>query len=470
MPQVIGCRESDSAAVVVTVKEGGAAKRAGARPGMVLQPLHSMSLRPGFSDSGGATNQRQDHGRLRRRDRPGAQAVAANDDRLRQRGGQVRRCQASESARAVRRLSAISVRTVHRPAFTEAVARGAIAERWAAIKAEHRAHSEARLNVVRQGTRADVAQHDLDSIVAQRVKHFMALFDEALREAGNDARVLNERNPQVAAAERVRRRAVIDEQWRNDRAARRAPRPRFENVAGSPDELVIQVSSPALAPVGPSRRDDAVLFALVDVSDLDASIASARKWIRYDSPIRITKPGKYAILTKMVPGDDDAATAPPEAASTIDRPADEAIADAVLYESCELESQVATAVYELGESPPLMQYEECPRELAYVPRLQADARRLVCVKCGGLASSDRKLYARGDYCICRACALKGAGVMIDPGARRMWFSKMISFVGNRAIPLQRSQPLLTQILRVMQSASRLRCAAHASTIMQATLA
>ena len=63
----------------------------------------------------------------------------------------------------------------------------------------------------------------------------------------------------------------------------------------------------------------------------------------------------------------------------------------------------------------------------------------------------RRLYAKGGFVICRACALRGAGVMVDPGARRMWFSQMISFVGNRAIPLPKSQPLLTQILRVLQA-------------------
>lgn len=33
---MLGCRESDGKAVVVTVQEGGAAKRGGARQGMIL--------------------------------------------------------------------------------------------------------------------------------------------------------------------------------------------------------------------------------------------------------------------------------------------------------------------------------------------------------------------------------------------------------------------------------------------------
>ena len=61
------------------------------------------------------------------------------------------------------------------------------------------------------------------------------------------------------------------------------------------------------------------------------------------------------------------------------------------------------------------------------------------------------LYARGDFAICRSCALDGAGVLVDPGARRMWFSQMIGFVPSREIPLPKSQPLLAQILRVMQT-------------------
>lgn len=262
----------------------------------------------------------------------------------------------------------------------------------------------------------------------------------------DDTRVLNERDPKRAATERRRRRLHLEQQRQADKRARRAPRPKFENVAGSPDELVIQVSSPALGPV-PARADDRVLYALIDVSDLDKS-ATARKWTRYERPIRIAKVGTYAVLTKMVPGTGAVRAA--AASVKPDDPAEDAF-ESLLYRDCQFESEVVTAVYELGESPPLMQYEECTRELAYVPRCQADSLRLACVKCGGIASADRKLYARGNYCICRACALKGAGVMIDPGARRMWFSQMISFVGNRAIPLPRSQPLLTQILRVMQS-------------------
>jgi len=71
----------------------------------------------------------------------------------------------------------------------------------------------------------------------------------------------------------------------------------------------------------------------------------------------------------------------------------------------------------------------------------------VCSKCG----KPGKLYARGDFAICRACALGGAGVLVDPGARRMWFSQMIEFYPSREIPLPKSHPLLAQILRVLQT-------------------
>lgn len=274
------------------------------------------------------------------------------------------------------------------------------------MKADHQSHSEKALGAVRDAIRADVEQHDLDSLVAERVKYFSNLFKKALNDAFDDSRALDERDPNLARRERARRRKLITEFEASDRIAKRAPQPSFENVAGSPDELIIQLSPP--------EGSEQVLYALVDVSQIDN--ATARKWIRYLEPLKITTPGKYVVLSKTV-----------------------------VYEPYCCESRVATAVYELGPSPPLMQYEGCPRELAYV----ADNanKNLVCVKCG---RSDRKLYARGDYCICRDCALKGAGVMIDPGARRMWFSQMISFVGGKAIPLPRSQPLLAQILRVMQ--------------------
>ena len=113
-----------------------------------------------------------------------------------------------------------------------------------------------------------------------------------------------------------------------------------------------------------------------------------------------------------------------------------------------LESKVATAVYELGESPPTLQHEDCKDELHFVRACDAEERGLRCSKCG--AAGD-KLYAHGDFALCRACALKGAGVMVDPGARRMWFSQMIQFVGSRAVPLPKSQPLLAQILKVLQA-------------------
>ncbi len=96
----------------------------------------------------------------------------------------------------------------------------------------------------------------------------------------------------------------------------------------------------------------------------------------------------------------------------------------------------------------MLQHEDHAGELRFVRPADAAARALACSKCG---RSDDKLYARGDFAICRRCALEGAGVMVDPGARRMWFSQMIQFVGSRAIPLPKSQPLLAQILKVLQA-------------------
>jgi len=109
------------------------------------------------------------------------------------------------------------------------------------------------------------------------------------------------------------------------------------------------------------------------------------------------------------------------------------------------ESEISSAVYELSKSPPIMWHEECEGELAYVGDDTQSQR--VCAKCG----RSGKLYARGDFAICRVCALEGAGVLVDPGARRMWFSQMIEFFPSREIPLPKSHPLLAQILRVLQT-------------------
>ena len=68
-----------------------------------------------------------------------------------------------------------------------------------------------------------------------------------------------------------------------------------------------------------------------------------------------------------------------------------------------------------------------------------------------MARDGAKLYVRGDFAICRSCALRGAGVLVDPGAKRIWFSRMIQFVGSRAVPLPASQPILAQLLRTLKS-------------------
>jgi hypothetical protein len=55
------------------------------------------------------------------------------------------------------------------------------------------------------------------------------------------------------------------------------------------------------------------------------------------------------------------------------------------------ESEIATAVYELGESPPLMQHEEhAGEELTFVSEREAKERQLCCAKCG----SQTKLYGK----------------------------------------------------------------------------
>jgi len=114
------------------------------------------------------------------------------------------------------------------------------------------------------------------------------------------------------------------------------------------------------------------------------------------------------------------------------------------------ESQISSAVYELSKSPPILWHEEHDAELSFVDDSSSEAstpRKKKCKTCGKAG----KLYANGDFAICRACALGGAGVLVDPGARRMWFSQMIEFYPGREIPLPKSHPLLAQILRVLQT-------------------
>ena len=42
-------------------------------------------------------------------------------------------------------------------------------------------------------------------------------------------------------------------------------------------------------------------------------------------------------------------------------------------------------------------------------------------------------------------------MLVDPGAKRIWFSRMIQFVGSLAVPLPASQPILAQLLRTLKS-------------------
>jgi len=74
--------------------------------------------------------------------------------------------------------------------------------------------------------------------------------------------------------------------------------------------------------------------------------------------------------------------------------------------------------------------------------------------CGVVAAMACKaasvLQAVAQSCFGRPLTL-GAGVLVDPGAKRIWFSRMIQFVGSRAVPLPASQPILAQLLRTLKS-------------------
>ena len=84
------------------------------------------------------------------------------------------------------------------------------------------------------------------------------------------------------------------------------------------------LQSPALSggglPASPTRRpaagraSDRLVYALVDVSRVDdpAEAAAVATWRRYEGPLRVTEPGKYAVLTKLIPG------APPMAQADAD--------------------------------------------------------------------------------------------------------------------------------------------------------
>jgi len=477
---VIGCRESDGSAVVLTVKAGGAAKSLGVRPGMVVSRVNGkpmsnydsvMAIVPNLPRPMKLIFDEKSFTKVKPPHPPPAQQKKSSSSLTGTNAGTKNKPVVVSPSPVAKTI--ISTKEIGRE--EKVVAKGAVASRWEQMRAEHDEASNRKLMDAKESRQAEIDSHTAASDVTERVRYFNELFQTAIREAIAEAKVLAQRDASIAAAERQRRRELLQAQWENDLAARRAPRPRFENISGSPDQLVIALKSPAVRPENDDPRqsktaaklhkirelrNDQLFYALVDVAHLEKG-ATAQKWIKYEKPIQIDQPGRYALVAKMVPGkkkpesefspieDKKEIKIPHKVLGEATHTGYDSDADSVLYENCAFESQVSAAVFDLGPSPPLMQYEECQRELAFIPLQNAGNRK--CRKCQCPASATRKLYARGDYCICRTCALKGAGVLIDPGARRMWFSQMISFVGNRAIPLQRSQPLLTQILRVMQS-------------------
>ncbi|KAJ8605359.1 hypothetical protein CTAYLR_002346 [Chrysophaeum taylorii] len=628
---VLGCREDDSAAIVVSIKAGGAAERGGVREGDVVARIGGRRVgdydavlemmravgRPVKIDFERETDQAAP--------RAAEEKLAAEEKAKKPSSKTFQKPPKKAPAPAIPPKSKKVVPPPPPPPASRkdegsdddddekaasrggwlsqkesAESRGNIAKRWEALRQQHVERQEARLASVRQELREDVEERTKDlerDHVAKKVKYFDAMFAEALQTAMKESAVMAEKDREKARAERARRRRELEEQAAADAEARRAAKPSIENVAAHPDELRIGIAKPP-----PGMK---LVYALVDVSHLEgekklglhedarrakmaqlrpaASLVSEEEssearlaekthtWHAYDGPLVIEEPGTYAVLTKAVPVDRDAAAkfvaaaereertknAPPgyadyasvlvdaaqcgilkkkqayemlEAARlredvrddatrladrveaidparaearrlrmqriadiraaalsfeqaaaaegneddvvassgsaviitssaradhqkrrlageiTFDNFADACAADETKPEFDEAktaESQVSSAVYALSYSPPVLWHEDYDRELKLV---ENDPTKR-CYKCGGTD----KLYAHGDFVICRTCALEGAGILVDPGARRMWFSQMIQFFPSREIPLPKSHPLLEQILRVLRS-------------------
>lgn len=549
---VLGCREDDSAAIVVSVKAGGAAAVGGVREGDVITSIagQHMADYDAVIDAMGSSP------------RP----VVVDFER--------EKPPPPPPPKKSPPLEASS-KTGWLDATEKAEKKGSIGARWEALREQHQQRQEERLQRVRQATTDDVAKRtadlDMDN-VAKKVQFFSTLFARALETAMTESRVMSEKDRDKASRERERRRKMMADQVRADRQAHRASRPSIENVAAHPDELRIALQAPT--------RGSKLVYALVDVDRLDRESKDAREdapytWHAYDGPLTMDEPGSYAVLSKVVPVDKRAAIDFEAAAQELEAggqaPRGYADLAAVLIDAVRLgvtskaqaygvldecrrgdcdvkreiqkwnekvakadvdeaalkarkqrkaaraanqrtaamsfdvdyasssdkrksipvvatsgrgllrvrespeqtaqrvvqtsfddfvdacaadettpdfdepppdESEIASAVYELSASPPIMWHEDHDAELSFVP-FEDPTRR--CRKCG----RTDKLYAEGDFVICRACALEGAGVLVDPGARRMWFSQMIEFYPSREIPLPKSHPLLAQILKVL---------------------
>ncbi|KAH8091174.1 OmpA-like protein [Aureococcus anophagefferens] len=500
---VLGCRESDSSAVVVSVKTGGAASTQGVAVGDVIARVNGR----------------------RAGDYDGVLAVMADVGR-------------PVTILFEREAPKASVAAGATAAGAAAASSGGVASRWEALQAEHRSHQADKLEQQKTAISADVRDKfrslELEHAAAQRAE------DAAERRAPRPAienvaahpdelRIAMSRAPRgmkhvyalvdVSKLEEESAAGVADEShaWRSYERplhftapgryavlTKAVPLPRPGQTLASFEQRAAVAEATSSVPEGYAALGnalvDAVAAGLLDrdgafeilelcatgqVDDPTASRASggtkARTRRRRARGAAATERAQRAKATRAaaaaatVEGLDFAEAGGGDVVAlgaagdgvfgggrervelgAVEPDAFFAACDADLepvYEPADgeaplLESKIATAVYELGESPPVLQHEDHAGELRFVRPADAAARALACSKCG---RSDDKLYARGDFAICRRCALEGAGVMVDAGARRMWFSQMIQFVGSRAIPLPKSQPLLAQILKVLQA-------------------
>ncbi|KAJ1455070.1 hypothetical protein M885DRAFT_521015 [Pelagophyceae sp. CCMP2097] len=317
-------------------------------------------------------------------------------------------------------------------------------------------------------------EHDADALKAApegpgRVRALLSQYEATVRAARDKAReaegILRERDPAKIAElfARARRRSLAAAATARDDAL---PEPRFANVATNRRELVIAVRTDMAAlkkrNLGPGCLIFRVKHYLVgddneehedDGHDDHAWVDVEPNWDDLRLPTArlaaVTQPGRYCFTAQVMRIQD-----PGEPVDVVD-------------------SMIGTAYFTL-EEPAFLQHEAHVHELSALTFGELDAPpyadfdEVTCGHCGvDLRAADTpqteprtcagygcaEAHVECIFALCLACALPVDGesgsplasIAVDVGAKRLWLSHPIQFVGNDVGVADKSEALLRQL-------------------------
>ena len=250
------------------------------------------------------------------------------------------------------------------------------------------------------------------SATGGRVRDVLAAYEDMMRaaerRAAEEEELLRSRDPSKIAAALARKRAQTA-------APREGPAPpTFANVAGARGELRVKIEAP-----GP--------FLYAVARDGAALPADFEDWTGGTDEATVVLGDKGRYLFAAIGEDGGGAR-----------------------------SDVATAYFTL-EDPEFLFHEAHAHELAALGKKYASGS-LACGLCGatvedpgdGGCAGYRSLVDE-PFALCRACAFPAGGdrpavtVAVDVGARRLWLSEPVRFVGNDVAVVDESLPLVAML-------------------------